>query len=169
MIELLGLVFGGVLRLIPEGMKLWDRQKDRLHEKDMLALQMQADEARAAASRQAAELQGNIQMNSEELKAIIEATRAQATTFTKTGNKWLDAVLVMAEVLSATVRPVLTYWYCVAMYGGYKLAMFILLTDKGFGAANAIMQLWKPEDQAVVMSIISFWFVDRVLRKQNRE
>lgn len=169
MIEILGMVFGGVLRLIPEAMKLWDRQKDREHEKGMLELQMKADEARAVAARQAAELAGNIQMNSDELKAIIEATRAQATSFAKTGNKYLDAILVMAEVLSSTVRPVLTYWYCVAMYGAYKVALFVLLTDKGFGTANAIMQLWKPEDQAIVMSIISFWFVDRVLRKQNRE
>lgn len=168
-IELLGLVFGGFLRLVPEGLKLWDRQKERLHERDMLELRMKADEARASAERQAAELQGNIQMNSDELRAIIEATRAQAAPVAMTGNRWLDAILVLAETLSKTVRPVLTYWYCVAMYGAYKIALFVLLTDKGFDAANAVVQLWKSEDQAIVMSIISFWFVDRVLRKQNRE
>jgi uncharacterized membrane protein YqiK len=92
MLELLGFVLGGLFRLIPEGLKLWDKQKERQHDKDMLDLQMRADEARSKLEMQKAELQGNIAMNQSELQALIEATKAQAGSFQKTGNKWMDAL-----------------------------------------------------------------------------
>lgn len=166
MFELLSFIFGGVFRLIPEGMKLYDKGRERQHEKDMLDLQMRADTARAQLEMQKAELQGNITMNSQELQAIIEATKAQAQTITKTGNKWLDAFIVLAETLSITVRPVLTYWYCVMAYGAYKTASFMLVLESGEEWKAAIQALWTTQDHAIMVSIIGFWFVDRAIRRQ---
>jgi hypothetical protein len=66
------------------------------------------------------------------------------------------------------VRPVLTYWYCVAGYGAYKTATYFIILSTGASWSNAITVLWTPQDQAVMMSIIGFWFVDRALRHQTK-
>jgi hypothetical protein len=69
----------------------------------MLDLQMRADEQRSKLEMQKLEMQGDIQIDAQELQAMIEATRAQGAP---TGVPWVDAI-------SALVRPVLTFWYCV--------------------------------------------------------
>jgi hypothetical protein len=33
---------------------------------------------------------------------------------------------------------------------------------------SAVTVLWKPEDHAVMMSIIGFWFVDRAIRRMGK-
>lgn len=166
MFELLSFLFGGLFRIAPEMMRLWDKGRERQHEKDMLDLQLKADEARAKLEMQKAELAGNIAMNQAELSAIIEATRAQSVRYEKTGNGFLDFLLVVAEVASGLVRPVLTYWYCVAAYGGYKVALYTLAINHGITWSTALTQIWTTNDHAVMVSIIGFWFVDRAIRRQ---
>jgi hypothetical protein len=167
MLELLGLVFGGAFRLLPEVARLWEGASQRKHELAMLELQMRADELRAKLEMQKAELQGEIQQQVAELNAMIEALKAQQKPITLTGNKFLDALQVIADTASTFVRPVLTYWYCIAGYGAYKTATYFIILSAGSTWANAITLLWTPQDHAVMMSIIGFWFVDRALRKQR--
>jgi hypothetical protein len=166
MFEILSFVFGGVFRLLPELLKWIDKQREREHEARMLDLQMKADEQRAKLEVQKAEVEGRIKMDLAEVQALIAATQAQATVFQKTGNKWLDALMVLAETASTFVRPILTYWYCVLMYGAYKAAAFYLLLDQGGNWKEAVTTLWTANDVAVMMSIIGFWFVDRAIRKR---
>lgn len=167
MFELLSFVFGGIFRLAPKLIEMRERGKDREHERLMFDLQVQADAARSTQAMQQAEKQGEIKQQLAELQALIEATRAQARPFEKTGNKWLDAMLVMAEVLSGLVRPLLTYWYCIAAYGAYKVATLYLVLSTGTSLAAAVTQLWTPNDHAVMFSIIGFWFVDRAIRHRE--
>lgn len=165
--EILSFVFGGVFRLLPELFKMIDRNKERQHEREMLDLQIKADQARADADMRKTELQGDVDMNKAELQALIEATKAQAVSFQKTGTPWLDAILVFAEALSALVRPVLSFWYCIGAYGAYKAASFYLvLSASDIKMTDAITQMWTANDHAVMLSIIGFWFVDRAIRKQ---
>jgi hypothetical protein len=168
MLEILSLVLGGVLRFIPEVMSLVDKQRAREHEKSMFDLQLRADEQRAKLEVQKLEKQGEIANNALEMQALIEATKAQATAFQKTGNKWLDALLVLAETASSFVRPVLTYWYCVLAYGSYKVASYIMLRSSNVSWENAVTLLWTQNDVSVMMSIVGFWFVDRSIRKQGK-
>jgi len=165
MFEILSFIFGGVFRLLPEFTRLWDQQKAREHELSMLELNMRLDEQRAKLAMQTAELQGNIQQSIEELRAIVEATKSQAMTSAVTGNKFVDALMAFADFLSKLVRPVLTYWYCIAAYGAYKTASYILIMESGATWQNAVTLLWTPQDHAVMLSIIGFWFVDRAIRK----
>lgn len=166
MFEILSFVFGGIFRVIPEVMKLWDKQKERAHERDMFNLQLEADKLRASLAMQTMEKQGEIQQQLAELNALIAATQAQAQPYAKTGNKWLDGLLVFAEMASTLVRPTLTYWYCVVMYGAYKAATFQLVLGAGASPESAVTQLWTPNDHAVMLSIIGFWFVDRAIRRR---
>jgi len=167
MFEIFSLVLGGALRFIPELMKLWDKGRERDHEARMLDLQVKADEARSKLELQKIETQGKVAMDVAEVQALIAATQAQAVTYTKTGNKWWDGLYVLAETASTFVRPVLTYWYCVVMYGSYKTASYILLRNADVAWANAVVVLWTNNDVAVMMSIIGFWFVDRSIRHQR--
>ena len=167
MIEILSFVFGGLFRLAPKLMEMRDRQLDREHERAMLDLQMQADEKRAQLQMQAAEKQAEVRQQIAELQALIEANKAQAQTRQLTGKPWLDLLLVFADFLSTLVRPLLTYWYCVAAYGAYKAATLHLVLQGGTSLANAITMLWTPNDHAVMFSIIGFWFVDRAIRKRE--
>jgi len=167
MFTALSFVFGGLFRLFPEVMKLWDKQKERQHELDMLDRQLKVDEARAKLEMQKVEVEGAISMNKTELEAIVAATKAQAQPFQKTGNRVLDFMLVTAEVASSLVRPVLTYWYCVVAFGAYKAGSYMLLLNSGAEWDQAIVHLWTENDQAVMFSIIGFWFVDRAIRHQG--
>jgi hypothetical protein len=165
--ELLGLIFGGVFRIIPELGRLWEAKNQREHEREMVKLQMQADQLRAQLEVQKMERQGEIQMQLAELQAMITALQAQGKGFKKTGIKFIDWLLGIAEFMSVTVRPVLTYWYCLVGYGAYKVASYYMILSAGSSWQNAITLLWTPNDHAVMLSIIGFWFVDRALRNQQ--
>lgn len=167
MFELLSFVFGGIFRLAPKLIEMHEKQKDREHEREMFAKQLEADKARAEQAMQHAEMQGRIAMDRAEVEAIIAATRAQAEPLALTGNKWIDAVVAFAEVLSKLVRPLLTYWYCIAAYGAYKIATLYIVLSTGVQLASAVTQLWTPNDHAVMFSIIGFWFVDRAVRTRE--
>ena len=163
-LEGLGFLFGGLFRLAPELIKLWDKKNERQHEIDMIRANREADEARAKLEMEKVETQGRVTMNVEELKAIVAATQTQATNTKLTGNRFLDFLIVSIELISKTVRPFLTYWYCVIAYGSYKTALYMSLIEEGWSWQATITQLWTEQDQAVMLSIIGFWFVDRSIR-----
>lgn len=163
--EILSFVFGGIFRIVPEIMKLVDRQKDRDHEVKMFDLQIQADKLRGEIAMASMTARAELQQQLVEVQAMVEANKAQAVSHKKTGIWLVDVALGFAEALSALVRPVLTYWYCVFAYGTYKAAVLSLVLSTGATWQNAVTQLWTPMDEAVMLSIIGFWFVDRALRK----
>lgn len=167
MFELLSFIFGGIFRLAPKIMEMREKEKDREHERMMFDLQMKADQARADAQVQAMEKQGEIQQQIAELTAIVEANKAQAQKRQKTGNRFLDFLIVCGDLASSLVRPILTYWYCVVAYGAYKGATLYLVLSTGASLANALTLIWTPNDHAVMFSIIGFWFVDRAIRKRE--
>lgn len=167
MFEILSFVFGGLFRLAPKLMEMREKEKDREHERSMLTLQMQADAQRANANLQAIEKQADARMQIEELRAIVEANKAQAQPKKLTGMWFLDALITLSDVASNFVRPALTYWYCVIAYGSYKVALYWLIMSQGSTWEKAILQLWTPNDHAVMFSIIGFWFVDRAIRKRE--
>lgn len=167
MVEILSFIFGGLFRLAPKLMEMREKALDREHERAMLTLQMQADEKRAQLAMQAEEKRAETQQQLAELQAMITALQAQGQGLKRTGNKYVDWLLALAEFASAMVRPVLTYWYCVIGYGAYKAATLYLILSSGASLANAVTVLWTPNDHAVMFSIIGFWFVDRAIRKRE--
>lgn len=168
MFEILSFVFGGLFRLAPKLMEMHERKLDREHERAMLTLQFDLDKKRADLAMQAEEKRAETQQQIAELQAMITALQAQGQQFKSTGNKLVDTLMGLAEALSKSVRPVLTYWYCVAAYGAYKVGTFYIILSAGSSWANAITLLWTPNDHAVMFSIIGFWFVDRAIRRRER-
>ena len=156
MIEtLVGTLLGGVFRLVPEVMSFSDKKHERAHEAVMFEKQIQADQLRAQMAIEAEKVKGDIQMGVSELQAIIEATKAQGQ---QTGVKWVDAI-------SSLMRPVITFWWVIVLYTAALVAQFHQMWVMNVVTADAILRLWGPDERAIVASIISFWFVDRSLRK----
>lgn len=156
MIELLGLVFGGVFRLLPEVLGLFKAKRDAEHEFRMTELQLKIDEARAKHALDLAHAQAEIAAQAGEMSAWAEAIRAQAT---QTGIRWIDA-------LSSSVRPVLTYWWVIVLYSGAKVLQIVVGFDEGAKLADFVPILVTEFDRTVIGSILSFWFVDRSLRRK---
>jgi hypothetical protein len=155
MIELIGMLGGGIFRLIPEFMNFFKARDDRKHEITMTQLQLDIDKARASQQIDLANAQGRIAMNQAEMTAMMEALKAQAAP---SGVAWVDA-------LSSSVRPVLTYWWCMVLYTAAKILTMVVAAKAGDTSLSTFVPLMITEfDRTVIGSIFAFWFVDRSLR-----
>lgn len=156
MIEtLLGTIFGGAFRMAPEILKWLDRKDERAHELAMFDKQLEADKQRGQLAIDQINAQADASIGAAEVQAIIEATKAQAV---QTGIKWVDAI-------NSLMRPTITLWWVIVLYTAALVAQYIAVLDGGTDFLQAILKLWGPDEKAIVASIISFWFVDRSLRK----
>ena len=158
MIEtLLGSLFGGLFRMMPEVLKWLDRKDERSHELSMFDKQLEADKLKADSAQQLLVTQTNGTTAVAEIQALIEATKAQSTLV---GVKWVDAV-------SSLMRPTITFWWVIVMYSVALYAQYAVLIMNGAANTTAILQLWGTDEKMIVASIISFWFVDRSLRRKS--
>lgn len=158
MIEtLLGGLFGGIFRMLPEFLKWLDRKDERKHELSMFDKQLEADKLKAESGQKLAELEAARAIGVEELRGLIAGVQAQAT---QTGVKWVDA-------LSALMRPLITFWWVIVLYSVALAAQYLAIVGTGTPPVDAILKLWGIEEKAIVSSIIGFWFIDRSLRKSG--
>ena len=148
---LLGGLLGGAFRLAPEILKWLDRKGERGHE---LAMQ---DKALEFGKLRGAQRMGEIgaaadgAWNTGAIEALKEAVAAQGQ---RSGIGWADA-------LSASVRPVITYWF-MALYCAAKTATFAAGVGAGAGWGDAILHAWTDADQALWAGVLNFWFLGRV-------
>ena len=160
MIEtLLGSLFGGLFRMMPEVLKWLDRKDERAHELSMFDKQLEADKLKADSAQQLLITQTNGTTSVAEIQAMIEATKSQSTLV---GVKWVDAV-------SSLMRPTITFWWVIVMYSVALYAQYTVLIMNGAANTAAILQLWGTDEKMIVASIISFWFVDRSLRRGSKQ
>lgn len=155
MLELLGMLGGGVFRLVPFVIDFFKQRQDQSHELAMSELQLKIDEARAKQAIDMANAQAQIALNQGEMDAWAEAIKAQSKS---TGVGWIDAI-------SASVRPVLTYYWVVGLYGSAKVIQVIVASQTGQPLSAYVPILITEFDRTVIGSMLSFWFVDRSLRK----
>jgi hypothetical protein len=150
MIEtLLGSLLGGVFRIVPEVMKLWDAKNEREHELKMLGKEMEF-----------AQIKGEIAMREQEtvlmgkeLDAMTEALKEQGETARASGQ--------FISAISAAVRPLVTYWF-VTLYSIVKLASILMAVDAGAEWKEVLVSSWTEDDMALLMMVLTFWFVGRV-------
>jgi hypothetical protein len=141
-LALLGGGLGGLMRLLPEVMKIWTAKSDQAHELAMTQLQLQIDQSRSAQAIDLVHAQGAVALDTGEMAARLEAIKGQAVM---SGVKWLDAV-------NQSVRPFLTYWWML-LFTAFKIDQLL-----------KVGLTWGDNDWLVLSSILSFWFVDRAIR-----
>lgn len=169
MLELLGVIFGGALRLFPTVLDFLSKRKEADLEIERMKLEAQLEDARSvnrlkeiqaasAANIQLQQVQNEGAISVAEMNAIQEALRGQSR---RTGDKWLDRVNV-------SVRPILTYWWCIVLHTAHKIVLAVVAIQAKTPLAQWAPLIYTDFDRAVVGSIIGFWFVDRSLRQLGK-
>ena len=152
MIEtLLGGLLGGAFRLAPEILKWLDRKGERGHELVMQDKALEFEKLRGAQRMAEIGAAADAAWNTGAIYALKEAVAAQGR---RSGHRWVDA-------LSASVRPVITYWF-MGLYCAAKTAAFGAAVTAGAGSGEAILHAWTDADQALWAGVLNFWFLGRV-------
>lgn len=154
MLELFGIIGGALTPFIKEGFNIWRMKLDYQHEQKMYDLQLQRLEKEHEYRVEEANLRADIKESANIYKL---QTRPVGTGF--------------MENLRASVRPVTTYAFLL-FYFCVKYATFIILTDnpgnlpwQNLGTAEALLQLWTPEERVIFATIIGFWYGSRNIEK----
>ncbi len=99
---ILGSIFGGLFRMAPEVLKFFDKKNERLHELNMFARQCELETLRGQQKLAEIGAQREAAIDVGVMDAFQSAIEQQAT-MVKAAGGW-------AASLSASVRPVVTYW-----------------------------------------------------------
>ena len=152
MIEtLLGGLLGGAFRLAPEILKWLDRKGERGHELAMQDKAIEFEKLRGAQRMAEIGAATDAAWNTGAINALKEPVAAQGH---QSGVRWADA-------LSASVRPVITYWF-MGLYCAAKTAAFAAALTAGAGWGEATLHAWTEADQALWAGVLNFWFLGRV-------
>ena len=147
-LTLLGGGLGGLLRFVPEALKLFTDQRDRDHEFRMTQLHQAIDLAHT---------QGEAAQATSEMQAYIEALKGQGQM---SGVPWIDA-------LNQSVRPMVTYWWMM-LFTVYKIATIVAAYLAWTSLDDFFAKVWTVQDAGVLSMILGFWFVDRTIRHQTK-
>lgn len=157
-LTLLASIFGGLLRLAPEVFKMLDAKDDRAHELAMVDKQIEIQQLTGQQKLGEITTQGQITIDEATLQAISAANTAQAQMTVAAGP--------LAAFISSLVRPLVTY-FVVGLWGSYKVALVIYTYQATGNAAETMMNVWTEDDRQVMSMILSFWFVGRVIERNN--
>jgi hypothetical protein len=160
MIELLGIVFGGVSRLAQHWLDLKDKQAEREHEAVMYDKQITLADKRFDHDASMRRMDTESAESQAEWAALTAAIQAQADEAKSAGG--------LVAKFSAVMRPFLTFYHAVLMYTLVKVALFWIALNNGIPWASATLQMYGEFDRALVGSMVSYWFADRSLRKWGR-
>ena len=155
---LLGSVFGGLFRLAPELMKLMDRKNERQHELAMFEHQCQLEAQRGSQKLQEIGAQHAMAVDSGVVEALQGAI-AQQTEMAKVAGGW-------AASLSASVRPVVTYWV-MAVWSAVYLVFMVQAWRDGLPAAEVFKVAMTADFAALLGGTINYWFLDRTLKQRG--
>lgn len=155
---LLGSIFGGIFRLAPEVLKWLDKKNEREHELSMFDRQCQLESQRGAqklaeigAAREAAVDVGAM--------AAFNAAINQQTEMVKAAGG-------LVASLSASVRPVVTYW---VLFIWSFIHVWFAWNAWAAGATpvEVFKTMMSADMSALVAGTLNYWFLDRTLAKRG--
>lgn len=155
---ILGGLFGGIFRLAPEVLKFFDKKNERSHELMMFSRQCELEQLRGQQRLAEIGAQREAAVDVGVMDAFNAAIQQQAD-MVKAAGGW-------AASLSASVRPVMTY-YLLVMYGAVKTAFIILAYQNNVPFAEALAKNWMPDDMSLLTGVINYWMIDRSLAKRG--
>jgi hypothetical protein len=104
--------------------------------------------------------QAEASMTIAELDAMSEAIKEQGQTARAAGK--------FVAALSALVRPLVTYWF-VGFYSFVKMLTISLALEQNANWKEVIVNAWTADDAAILMMILTFWFVGRIWDKYKQQ
>ena len=153
-----GSLLGGIFRLAPEVLKWMDKKDERAHERLMFEQQCALEQVRGQQKLAEIGAQREATVDAGVMNAFNSAIEQQ-TEMVKAAGGWVAS-------LSASVRPVMTY-YLLVMYGAAKAAGMYLAWVGGQPAADIFAKSWAPDDMALLTGVINYWMIDRSLMKRG--
>ncbi len=155
---ILGSMLGGLFRLAPEVLKWLDKKNERAHELAMFEKQCELEAQKGAQRLQEIGAQHQMAVDTSVMAAMSNAIMQQ-TEMVKAAGGWVAS-------LSASVRPLVTYWvlavwtgvHCWYGYQGYA---------SGLDATEVFKLMMSADFAALVAGTINYWFLDRTLAKRG--
>ncbi len=155
---ILGSIFGGLFRMAPEVLKYFDKKNERIHELNMFARQCELETLRGQMKLAEIGAQREAAIDVGVMDAFQSAIEQQAT-MVKAAGGW-------AASLSASVRPVVTYWVLfVWSFIHVWFAWNAWIT--GAPPVEVFKIMMSPDFSALLAGTINFWFLDRTLAKRG--
>ncbi len=155
---LLGSIFGGLFRLAPEVLKFFDKANERKHELKMFEQQCQLEQMRGAQKLQEIGAQHAMAVDAGVLDALKGAIDQQ-TEMVKAAGGWVAS-------LSASVRPVVTYWI-LFIWSFVHIWFAWNAWLQGMPPVEVFKTAMSPDFSALVAGTINFWFLDRTLARRG--
>ena len=155
---ILGSIFGGLFRMAPEVLKFFDKKNERQHELLMFTRQCELETLRGQQKLAEIGAQREAAIDVGVMDAFQSAIEQQATMLKAAGG-W-------AASLSASVRPVVTYWVLfVWSFIHVWFAWNAWIT--GAPPVEVFKIMMSSDFSALLAGTINFWFLDRTLAKRG--
>ena len=150
----LGALFGGIFRILPEVLKIFDKVNERKHELNMFKIQTDLERMRGQFKVEHRYVDHSI----AQLDAISEAFKEQSATASKS-YKWVAAA-------SAMVRPGITA-VLFLFYIVFKITLLIWAHACGVVWMLIIMNNWTAEAFVILNMVLTVWLVCMSLEKYS--
>jgi len=165
MFEILSACLGFLAPFLPECLKFFQRKQDNQQELAILNLQIQKGAQEHIWKMEEITTQGDIAELTELHKPqqsfgvqLLDAAKG----FNLSGWALYPAFYLYSflDFVAGMVRPVVTY-SAFGFYMAVKWAQISMWKMGGTDTATAILQVWGPEDRAIVILVLSYWFGQR--------
>jgi len=163
MLELLsggifGSLLGGIFRLAPEVLKFLDKKNERGHELEMFNRQCELEAQRGQQKMAEIGAQHEATVDAGVMNAFNAAIESQTEMVKAAGG--------FAASLSASVRPVVTYWI-LFIWSSVHLWMAYSAWHTGAEPTEVFKLMMSADFSALVSGTLNYWFLDRTLAKRG--
>ena len=163
MLELLsggifGSLLGGIFRLAPEVLKFFDKKNERQHEMAMFSRQCELEQIRGQQKLAEIGAERDRAIDTGVMDAFNAAINQQAE-MAKAAGGW-------AASLSASVRPVVTYWV-ILLWSFVHLWYAWNAWMHGAAPKEVFNTMMTADFMALVSGTINYWFLDRTLKQRG--
>lgn len=153
-----GTIFGGLFRLAPEVLKFLDRKNERAHEMAMFSRQCELEQVRGEMKLAEIGAERDKAIDSGVMAAFEAAINSQ-TEMAKAAGGWVAG-------LSASVRPVVTYWI-LAIWSASHIWFAVIAHAEGLPVREVFRMIMSPDFAALVSATFNYWFLDRTLKQRG--
>ncbi len=155
---LLGSLLGGLFRLAPEVLKFFDKKNEREHELRMFDRQCELEKVRGTIRLEEIGAQRDAAVDTGLVGAFTAAINQQAE-MVKAAKGW-------AATLSASVRPVITYWI-IFLWSFVHIWFAFSALSQGASAREVFTTMMTTDFVALVSGTTNYWFLDRTLKQRG--
>ena len=155
---LLGSIFGGLFRMAPEVLKWLDKKNEREHELNMFKFQCDLEAQRGQQKLSEIGAQREAAIDTGVMNAFQSAIEQQ-TEMVKAAGGWVAS-------LSASVRPVVTYWI-LGLWSFIHVWLSYNAWVSGMPPLDVFKVMMSADFAALVSGTLNYWFLDRTLAKRG--